>query len=274
MKMKRFAALLAALLLAVCGALPVFAQDATSAAAAEPKQHAVKLSCDKNTPSGDILYVTVALSGCSGLTSADLRFSYDTGVLTFLGASLLGACAGDENFIAAFSEADAAAANGYVGLSFFHTKQLSAEEGNGDLCELAFRTSDGKSVIKAAALSFMIGETAAKVSLGKCKYSSGMGYIFRQYGSMLLIAGVALVVIIVLVVLLVIINRLKKQAKIQTVLFEETDAAPDAENDAKAEAETADGEAANESVTAALPAETTETETAAPSEEDTHEEDQ
>ncbi|MBQ6163069.1 MAG: hypothetical protein IJK23_01205 [Clostridia bacterium] len=194
---------------------------AVSAFAASP---AVKLECGK-AAEGEILYVDVVLSGCEGLTSADLKFNFDPGVLSFLGALLQGAAAGDEDLIAVFSEPADANADGCVAMSFIHLDKLSAEEGDGVLCQLAFRTGSGSSTVKAKADSFAFGNENVSPSLGTCRYSAGLGSFFKQYGSIVLICAVSLVVIVVLVVLLIIIRKMKKNIPVPVVPFDDADAA-------------------------------------------------
>ena len=202
-------------LITIFTALTVALLCAATAFAASP---AVKLAGGRANE-GEIFYADVSLSGCEGLTSADLRFEYDPAVLTFLGATLQGAAAGDEDFIAVFSEPSDAAENGYVALSFFHLDALSAEEGDGPLCQLAFRAGKGSSAVKAAAQSFMIGDDSVEPSLGRCKYSAGLGSFFKQYGSVVLICAVALLVCLVLIVLLIVVRKMKKNSPVNVEPF-------------------------------------------------------
>ncbi len=215
--MKKFMALLAALLIMAAGVVPAFA--------ASP---AVRLDCDK-TAEGDILYVNVSFSGCEGLTSADLRFDFDASALTFLGASLTGAVQSDDQFIGVFSDQAGAAQSGSVRLSMIHIDGLSAEEGEDALCQLAFRAGQGSSKIKASAKSFRINDKDVSASMGSCRYSAGAGNFFKTYGAVLLICGVALVVILVLVILLIVVRRIKKNTRVNVVPFADT---PQADDDA------------------------------------------
>ena len=226
--MKKVFALLLAVLLTAFAALPALAADdaAVLAAPAETYVNAasakVILTGSKKTAVDDIFYVTVRLSGCAGLTSADLKFSFDPAVLTYLGGALLGAAGADENLTAAFSDIGTAAADGVVSVSFFHLEELTVEEGNTDFCELAFRAGSGSSAVKASAETFQVGDTALKASFGKCKFSAGGGDFLKKYGAVILIVAVAVIMIVVLIVLLIVIHNLKKKAKIATETFDET----------------------------------------------------
>ena len=204
-----------ALFFALLTLLPVFTALGASATAVEVEnasKPAVVLECNDVTE-GNILIVTVSLSGCADLTSADLRFEYDPSVLTYMGGSLRGAAAGDRNITAVLSERDDAAENGYVSLSMFHLDKFSVPAGNSELCELAFRAGSGRCTVKARSVTFRINEEEVKPSLGKCSYSSGMGSFFAENGSTILVFAVIGVVLIVLIVLLVIIRRIKKNMK-------------------------------------------------------------
>lgn len=233
------------LMLCVLLLLPVVSvfAGATDVEVTNADRPSVELAVTQEAEEGDILIVTVSLMGCEGLTDADLRFTYDPEVLTYLGASLTGACAADPDVIVSFPDADEA--KGWVAVSFFHMDRFDVYEGNGAFCELAFRTAQGRSAVKAEAISFRIDEEAASPKLGSCKYSSGFSSFFRENGSMLLIVAVIAIVVIVLIVLLAMIRKTKKKMPTPEP-FE--DAAPDAETEAEAseDAETADGTAAEE----------------------------
>lgn len=201
----------------------------SATAATEEKKSgkpAVLLESNDASP-GSTLLVTVKLSGCEGLTSADLIFQYDPNVLTFLGGALRGAAAGDRNITAALSDGNSAKGNGYVSLSLFHMDEFSDAAGNDALCELAFRAGQGRTTIKAKANSFCIEEKDVKPSLGSVRYSSGLASFFKNNGSSIFVFAVLLAVIIVLLILLYVIRRTKKKLKAEgnhSVLPEENDA--------------------------------------------------
>lgn len=206
--MKRITAVLLALLLLLTAlpAVGAFASDTEPENAGKPS---VILESNE-VKEGGILIVTVSLSGCAGLTSADLQFTYDPDVLTYLGGSLRGAAAGDREITAALSDTDTAVQNGYVSLSLFHLNKFSAAAGNDELCELAFRAGSGRTKIKAKSLTFCIGDESVKPSLGKCRYSSGLSSFMKDNGSAVLVLTVIGAVLIVLCILLVVIRRTKK----------------------------------------------------------------
>ena len=242
--MKKVTAIAAAMLLLVLSLLPAaFATDVEVENASRP---AIELACE-DVGEDEILRVQVSLSGCAGLTDADLRFTYDPEVLTYLGGSLQGAAASDESVIATFSDSEHAAQNGWVSVSVFHLDSFTVQEGNGLFCELAFRTAQGRSTIRAEAISFRILEEAAEPSLGRCTYSSGLGSFLSENGSVLFVAAVIAVVVLVLIVLLFVIRRTKKNLPAQPEGFEDGETAAGAQSDSAEEAESA-----------ALPAEETE----------------
>lgn len=187
----------------------------------------IELRCDKGIKEDEILIVTVSLSGCEGLTSADLKFEYNPKVLTFLGGSVLGAAAADNEFYSVLSSEAHIEANGWggklgrVSLSFMHINNLSAEEGNGDIYELAFKTGRGRSSIKTIVETFCIKEQETEVSRGKCSYFSGISSYFKNKASSVLVCAVIFVVVVVLIVLLVVIKNMKKKVPVEG--FENTD---------------------------------------------------
>lgn len=250
--MKKVTAIAAAMLLLVLSMLPAaFATDVEVENASRP---AIELACE-DVGEDEILRVQVSLSGCAGLTDADLRFTYDPEVLTYLGGSLQGAAASDESVIATFSDSEHAAQNGWVSVSVFHLDSFTVQEGNGLFCELAFRTSQGRSTIRAEAVSFRILEESATPSLGKCSYSSGLASFFRENGSALFVAAVIAVVVLVLIVLLVVIRRTKKTLPAQPETFDVNE--PSAEDAAAAVPDSApaeEAEAATDDISTDTPA--------------------
>ena len=228
--MKKISSLILCVLL-LLPMISVFA-GATDVEVTNASRPAVQLAVTQQAQEGDILIVTVSLAGCEGLTDADLRFTYDPEVLTYLGASLVGAAAGDKDLIASFPSADEASGKGWVAVSFFHMDRFDVYDGNGDFCELAFRAGQGRTSIKAEAVSFRIDEENVSPKLGSCRYSSGFASFFRENGSLFFIIAVIAVVAIVLIVLLVMIRKTKKKMP-APALFDDKTTDPESGDDAQ-----------------------------------------
>ncbi len=225
--MKKISSLILCVLL-LLPMISVFA-GATDVEVTNASRPAVQLAVTQQAQEGDILIVTVSLAGCEGLTDADLRFTYDPEVLTYLGASLVGAAAGDKDLIASFPSADEASGKGWVAVSFFHMDRFDVYDGNGDFCELAFRARQGRTSIKAEAVSFRIDEENVSPKLGSCRYSSGFASFFRENGSLFFIIAVIAVVAIVLIVLLVMIRKTKKKMPAPALFDDNSAQTPEAE---------------------------------------------
>lgn len=213
--MKKITSLLVALILVLASVFAVqcFATDVEKIEnKGKPK---LTVECEEKVKDGDILILKISLSGCAELTSADLKFEYNPKVLSFLGGSVLGKCAGDTDFYYSVSDTKQADENSSVALSFFHKEKLSVEEGNGEFFELAFRTGKGRSSVKAVVDSFCINDEDAKLSVDKYSYFSGISSYLKTGGSSVFVCAVIAVVVIVLIVLLIVIKKMKKKVEVR-----------------------------------------------------------